>query len=358
MRKLILVLAVILITGGCVPIMNPQSVKQLPTVENLNFTSQPLQKQPIPKNTQSPAFTEEDVITTPLSSETIEATATRAPLPTIEKHLPTPTVQRSIEWDIEPIIEKRIEAIYRGVKIRVNLIVDDSYSQTIHGITISDQLLAEVAAKAFYGAWYIRSRGGGDINQGSYYKTRHFEQFMESWATAQESSEYTDWKKVQLLNILANDMDDGEGFSQQSFNFLPMFDGEAPKGYTGINEFTIVLVKGSDTECTLDALFITPIRRVNVISPDAGKGTNLSGNNLMVYLSLSDKIEILLEQGTVPDNTFKYRTWQNLSSIGTWLASNTGYEPIKYYYPYDEDLFSKLKVSAEMDVEICVKDCD
>ena len=159
-KTLINIIFVLFLLGSCAPM--PNKIETTVTGE-LNEKATLTQTQAT-SDTQTP---------------TSLPTSTNTPLPTIDKHPPTPIVARPVEWDLDPYIEKRVDTMWNGVRIKVNLIVDSSYKDVIHNITIPDSLLAEVAAKAIYGAWfnnthymdiirYFRSNSVSEFNYGSY----------------------------------------------------------------------------------------------------------------------------------------------------------------------------------------------
>jgi len=343
-KFIIVLILIVILLNACVPVETisvPTSTYptiELPTQTSTNTTFATSTPKPLPS-------------------------ATNTPLPTIDKHPPIPTVIRPVEWDLEPFIEKRVDTVWNGVRIKVNLLVDSSYQGIIDSLSIPDLLLAEVAAKAIYGAWfknthymdiirYYRSDWFWEYDYGEYAQTGKFEEFLGLWQKAQESGEFSDWTQVRLTNIRANNLDDGNGYNQKPYSILPMYFGEPFEGYLGFDQFSIVLVKGSATEYTSDSIYITPKFKNEGVSRDTGTGTNYSEENLMVYLSLNSGLEFLSDSEINPATVFKDNTWKRLSSMGFWLAINNGADPTDFYYGYDEDLFSRLKSLGEMDVTI------
>ena len=253
--------------------------------------------------------------------------------------------------------------MWNGVRIKVNLIVDSSFKDVIHSITIPDSLLAEVAAKAIYGAWfnnthymdiirYFRSNSVSEFNYGSYTQPEKFEEFLRLWQKAQESGELSDWIKVRLTDVMANNLDDGNGYKQKPYTFLPMHNGEPFGDNLSFDQLSIVLVKGSATEYTSDSIYITPVSKIQGVSTETGTGTNYSKCNLMVYLSLNSGLEFLSDSIDAPATVFKQNVWRRFSSVGFWLAINNGANPTDFYYGYDEDLYSRLKSLGELDATI------
>jgi len=343
-KTLINIIFVLFLLGSCAPI--PNKIETTVTGE-LNEKATLTQTQ-APSDTQTP---------------TSLPTSTNTPLPTIDKHPPTPIVARPVEWDLDPYIEKRVDTIWNGVRIKVNLIVDSSFKDVIHNITIPDSLLAEVAAKAIYGVWfynthymditrYFRSNSVSGFNYGSYAQPEEFEEFLSLWQKAQESGEFSDWIKVRLTDIMANNLDDGNGYKQKSYTFLPMHNGEPFGENLSFDQLSIVLVKGSATEYTSDSIYITPVSKIQGVSTETGTGTNYSKCNLMVYLSLNSGLEFLSDSIDAPATVFKQNVWRRFSSVGFWLAINNGANPTDFYYGYDEDLYSRLKSLGELDATI------
>jgi len=343
-KTLINIIFVLILLSSCAPIPN----KTVTTVTE-EFNEKPtLTQTEAPNDTPTP---------------TSLPTSTNTPLPTIDKHPPTPTVARPVEWDLDPYIEKRVDTMWHGVRIKVNLIVDSSFKDVIHSITIPDSLLAEVAAKAIYGAWfnnthymdiirYFRSNSVSEFNYGSYTQSEKFEEFLRLWQKAQESGEFSDWIKVRLTDIMANNLDDGNGYKQKPYTFLPMHNGEPFGDNLSFDQLSIVLVKGSATEYTSDSIYITPVWKIEGVSTDTGTGTNYTKGNLMVYLSLNSGLEFLSDTIDAPATVFKHNIWRRFSSVGFWLAINNGANPTDFYYGYDEDLFSRLKSLGELDATI------
>lgn len=343
-KTLINIIFVLFLLGSCAPI--PNKIETTVTGE-LNEKATLTQTQ-APSDTQTP---------------TSLPTSTNTPLPTIDKHPPTPIVARPVEWDLDPYIEKRVDTIWNGVRIKVNLIVDSSFKDVIHNITIPDSLLAEVAAKAIYGVWfynthymditrYFRSNSVSGFNYGSYAQPEEFEEFLSLWQKAQESGEFSDWIKVRLTDIMANNLDDGNGYKQKSYTFLPMHNGEPFGENLSFDQLSIVLVKGSATEYTSDSIYITPVSKIQGVSTETGTGTNYSKCNLMVYLSLNSGLEFLSDSIDAPATVFKQNVWRRFSSVGFWLAINNSANPTDFYYGYDEDLYSRLKSLGELDATI------
>lgn len=343
-KTLINIIFVLFLLGSCAPM--PNKIETTVTGE-LNEKATLTQTQAT-SDTQTP---------------TSLPTSTNTPLPTIDKHPPTPIVARPVEWDLDPYIEKRVDTIWNGVRIKVNLIVDSSFKDVIHNITIPDSLLAEVAAKAIYGVWfynthymditrYFRSNSVSGFNYGSYAQPEEFEEFLSLWQKAQESGEFSDWIKVRLTDIMANNLDDGNGYKQKSYTFLPMHNGEPFGENLSFDQLSIVLVKGSATEYTSDSIYITPVSKIQGVSTETGTGTNYSKCNLMVYLSLNSGLEFLSDSIDAPATVFKQNVWRRFSSVGFWLAINNGANPTDFYYGYDEDLYSRLKSLGELDATI------
>ena len=343
-KTLINIIFVLFLLGSCAPM--PNKIETTVTGE-LNEKATLTQTQ-APSDTQTP---------------TSLPTSTNTPLPTIDKHPPTPIVARPVEWDLDPYIEKRVDTIWNGVRIKVNLIVDSSFKDVIHNITIPDSLLAEVAAKAIYGVWfynthymditrYFRSNSVSGFNYGSYAQPEEFEEFLSLWQKAQESGEFSDWIKVRLTDIMANNLDDGNGYKQRAYTFLPMHNGEPFGDNLSFDQLSIVLVKGSATEYTSDSIYITPVSKIQGVSTETGTGTNYSKCNLMVYLSLNSGLEFLSDSIDAPATVFKQNVWRRFSSVGFWLAINNGVNPTDFYNGYDEDLYSRLKSLGELDATI------
>lgn len=260
--------AICLLLNGCVLIVEPI----IPTdTDQTEFIATEIAQ-------VSPATSEIPIET---ATPTLEPTITKTPLPTIDKHPPTPTVERPVEWDIDPYIEREIEGEYKGVKIKASVIIDRSLEPLVEGIYVNNNLLSEMIAKILAYVWYSRQ-----VNyRGTIYSYFQFEDFTSDemdkwfglWAKAQETGLEYYWRQVQLDNIWVNDLNDGDGYVQKPYAFWPMYDGPTPYGVTALGKITVVL-------------FDTPksvIKNLTTIATWAQDGvavsSNLDNSNLIFY---------------------------------------------------------------------------
>lgn len=185
-----------------------------------------------------------------------------------------------VEWDLNPTYEKHINVEYAGVEIKAGLIIDASVSSVIDNLEIPDVVLAEIIAKTVYSFWMRRHYPETDT-WSSWRKDQYdflfsFDQFMKAWSEAQESGESADWRKVQLYNIWANDMTDGDGYVPKRYVIWPMYDGETPQGLMALKEITLVWVVPSKVQNIYLDRYLDP-------KMDPGRGYNLNDGNLLIY---------------------------------------------------------------------------
>ncbi len=220
---------------------------------------------------------------TSTSLPTSTLTATPQPEPTINfkaTKITEPTLIPPAEWDLNPTYEKHIKVVYAGVEIKAGLLIDASVSSVIESLEIPDAILAEIIAKTIYSFWMRRHYPETDT-WSSWQKDQYdylfsFDQFMKVWSKAQESGESSDWRKVQLYNVWANDMTDGDGYVPGRYLIWPMYDGETPQGITALKEITLVWVVPSKVQNLYFDRYLDP-------KMDAGRGYNLNDGNLLVY---------------------------------------------------------------------------
>jgi len=83
---------------------------------------------------------------------------------------------------------------------------------------------------------------------------------------------------VQLNNIWANDLNDGNGYTQEPYNFWPMYEGEAPYGVRSFDEVIFVFVRTSQVQNVTSLMS-------NQRSIDLGMsyGTNILDGNFIIY---------------------------------------------------------------------------
>ncbi len=256
-------------------------------------------------------------------------TSTVVPTPT---NTPTPTEILPVEWDLDPYIEKTIEQEWEGVMINARVLVDSSLEDQIESIDISDELFAEIIARTIWLVWYAR-QGNTDWYIA---KPVGVHPFMEMWAKAQETGDYADWRKVQLDDVWANDLTDGDGYVQEPYNFWPMYEGETPYGVTAVNRITLVL---------LNAANVKNITKYSSSSLDpevmaAGWGSNLNNGDLLMYLGSSYEPTLYSSYPTV--SSFSVLCLE-LTAGSRWLILNTGSSNIPFDISTDMYMYNKLK---------------
>lgn len=326
--KLILLITVIcLLFNGCVAVAeSPVPVK----TEQPEFTA----AENTPENTNTPTVSMETATPTPAP------TITRTPLPTIDKHPPTPTVERPVEWDIDPYIEYEVEGEYKGVKIKGSVIIDRSLEPLVEGIYVNKNLFSEMIAKLLAYVWYSRHGDYRGIHYSFQYEwvtSDEMDRWFGLWAKAQETGSEYYWRQVQLDNIWANDLNDGDGYMQKPYVFWPMYDGPTPWGVKAIDTITIVLFDASKSG----------IRNVTAIAERAADSvvlaSNLDNNNLIIYTGKdisanAKRIEV--------ESLYSQKLATKLSLQGTlyclfeYLIFNDGVTdfstyPIHFVVPYD-----------------------
>jgi len=221
----------------------------------------------------------------------------------------------AVELDLEPVFVQSTECKFAGVLIKSSLVVDDSNLPLLKKLTIPDHILAEYVARVFFNVWWSN---GPEKHFGTAGE-RDFYIFMELWAQAQKSGETSDWEKVQINNIWANDLRDGFGYKYLSYNVWPMYFGEAPEGIQPIDEFSFAFVGGDRDK------YIS--RWATIFS---GKGTNKDDKELYIYQYYED---------------FSGRTGYNITSlIADYMAFNVNW--LKHYKG-GEEMSKSVTISSQ-----------
>lgn len=238
----------------------------------------------------SPTFTIAPTSTTaPKSTPTL-------PLPETIKNIPTSTLARSAEWDIDPFFEKRIDLEWNDVHIKASFFVDKSFEKIIKSVSLPDHFLADFIQRSLFIVWYSRLHQLSLRTQQSIedynaeltdfgLREKEFATFLELWSKAQQSGEESDWRRVELRNVKANDLADGEDYAQKNYTFWPMYEGPTPEGVTAMNRFSIVITEPSAT---------TNIARVSSYNKRIAKylevrgesyGFNFDNGDMMYYFA-------------------------------------------------------------------------
>lgn len=276
-------------------------------------------------------FTQEQTPTsTPQPTPTL--TATSQPEPTINfkaTKISEPTLIPPVEWDLNPTFEKHIKVAYAGVEIKAGLMIDSSVSSVIESLEIPDVVLAEIIAKTIYSFWMRRHYPETDTwsswRKDQYDYLFSFDQYMEAWSKAQESGAASDWRKIQLYNVWANDMTDGNGYVPGRYLFWPMYDGETPEGITALKEITLAWVVPSKVENLYLDRYLNPEK-------DAGRGYNLNDGNLLIYYGHSFQEEDCNELWTMSHaSCIKETIFLDIGWGAYFLTNNYGGKPQKCY---------------------------
>lgn len=336
-RLVLLFTAICLLFNGCVSIVEPI----VPT-----DTEQPITATEIAKvDTNTPTSPKET------ATPTLVPTITNTPLPTIDKHPPTPTLERPVEWDIDPYITRDIEGEYKGIKIKATLIIDRSLEPIIEGIYVNRNLFAEMIAKSLAYVWYSRF-GNYEPYELNRFTSDEKDRWFENWAKAQETGFEYYWRQVQLNNIWANDLNDGDGYVQQPYAFWPMYEGPTPYGVTALNKITIVYFDAPNSA----------IRNTTTISSSSHTGlvlgSNLDSNNLFFYSGRDTiaNVQLLVGAYLFSDKLGTQRTLQIFSGcLNGYLIWNDGSTDFsKDYIPLsvDDDMVEILRRAFEYKLKI------
>lgn len=184
----------------------------------------------------------------------------------------TKTLIPGKEKDLRPAYTETAEGKYMGVAINAELITDKSLDPYVTKVTVNENTYLEFVARTFFKTWLKKGEEPSfDTSE------KHFKEFMALWAKAQKTNDPEDWKKVQLNDIWANDLNDGNGYVQKPYIIWPMYSGTDVDGVVGISKFSIALV---------DAPKMNNITLFTDNSDNVGMGTNLDDGNLVIYTGL------------------------------------------------------------------------
>lgn len=204
------------------------------------------------------------------------------------------------EIDLRPAYTQDTEYKYMGVDIHAQLITDESLDPSITKVTVPDSTYAEFIARSIFKVWWKK---GVEPHTGVATEA-DFQNFMALWAKAQTSGLAEDWQKVQINNIWANDLNDGNGYVQKPYSLWPMYEGNnAPEGVRAIETFSIALVNGKKVE------------NITLFDNNAygfGEGINLSRNTLYLY------------DGFVSSNSGTEGLASGIATAPWWMIVNHG----------------------------------
>ena len=238
------------------------TVPQVPTIEEEPEVFPTVTLEPTPTFTALPILT---------PTNTPEPTAT--PKPTL---VPTPTTvltPQPVEWDVDPYIIEDIEGEYKGVTIKARLIIDKSLEDIVESVRINDDIFAEAIVKLFVYVIYQRKSNGNFYTIPSY----EVDRLVKIWAEAQKTGSEIYWRQVQLDNIWANDLNDGNGYSEKVYNFWPMYEGITPNDVLAMDKITIVFF-----DCSKSDIVNAPA--VPGTEGWAARGASLDTKNFIFYV--------------------------------------------------------------------------
>jgi hypothetical protein len=164
---------------------------------------------------------------------------------------------------------------------------------------VGESAYAEFIARTVFKVWWSK----GEVKHSGTPTEKDFTDFMALWAKAQQSGLPEDWQKVQVNDIWANDLEDGNGYVQKPYKIWFMYDGQTPEGVRGISNLSIALVR-------------TP-RMKNITAFDdnvyeVGVGTNIDDEKMYLYIGL-------------PNNFYSSgKTAAFMPVTGWWLIRNSG----------------------------------
>lgn len=238
------------------------AVPQVPTIEEETDVVPTVTLEPTPTFTALPILT-----------PTNTPEPTDPPKPTL---VPTPTTvltPQPVEWDVDPYIIEDIEGEYKGVTVKASLIVDKSLEDIVESVRVNDDIFAEAIVKSFVYVIYQRKSNGDFYTIPSY----EVDRLVKIWAEAQKTGSETYWRQVQLDNIWANDLNDGNGYSEKVHNFWPMYEGTTPNDVLAMDKITLVYF-----DCSKSSF-------VNAPAVPGGEtvfawGSSLDNKNLVFYI--------------------------------------------------------------------------
>ena len=295
---LLFVVFVMLLNGcGCVvtePNVPSNNQSDVVNTDTLVPTSTPT---PLPTYTNTPSPTETPV-----------PTATDTPTPTL---VPTPTLGIPVENDLNPSHVQTIVTEYMGVKFNLELITDSSMNPEITKVIIDEEMFTYVMAKNILRIWWVKGSPGKGVDDIAI-SDDDLKSFMSLWAKAQETNDPEDWQKVQIDNLYANDLNDGEGYVQRPYSVWFMYNGneEPPDGIKPITLISVALVKTGVPNNVSKAY--------GFLGSDV-YGANLNDYNIVFYIGVKDYMINKLFDGDVA-----YGPAILISTLGVYAQCNNG----------------------------------
>lgn len=311
-----------------------------------------------PTDTKQPEFTATNTVQVSTSTPTVPIetpTPTQEPVidtptPTIvptETLVPTPTEILPVEWDVDPYIIKEIEGVYRGVTIKGRFIVDKSLEDIVESVEINDNVFAEMIAKSLATVWYAREKS----EPYQLAKPPELNNWIDMWAKAQETGSEYYWSQIQLNSIWANDLNDGNDYSEKSYNFWPMYEGTTPYGVVGIDKITIVILDVAKSSAYNFDTFSRSVTKSRLVG-----GSNLDNQDLIIYLGRDTKASVasILEWGKyeyTQKTATQYAVQLNLAPISEFLIYNDADVVFEQETGVSESLWGLIKMAVKYEIK-------
>lgn len=348
MKKLRVFLTIVLtlcfiFTAGCGNVLVPVKTN-VP-----EFTASPTK---VPTDALEPSLTSTPTkvpTETPEPSPTLIPTQVPTETPVIT---PTPT-EPPVEWDLDPFIEKSIDYVWEGIRIKARVLVDRSLESRIKSIDIPDETLAGIVAKNLFVVWYARNHPDESWLKKDY-KVRRADipidemySFKKLWAKAQETGAEEDWREVQIDNVWVNDLNDGNGYVQKPRSFWPMYEGVTPEGVIAMKVFTIAIVRTSSMVNMYSSNTTT-----NNYLWDFGFGVNIFDGNLIYYSGESyNPVTCELSGDWVAPECLNFYLRMEFASVGIQIARHFGDYPNYIFIPYEPITSQTWYIKAEFITE-------
>ena len=333
-RLMFLFMVFVLLFNGCGYVVTPVVPSEQPSVVPTDT--------PVPTLTPLPTET-----STPRPTDTPLPTATNTPTPTL---VPTPTLGIPVENDLNPSYVQTMSTEYMGVKLNLELITDSSMNPEITKVTVDEEMFTYVMARNVFRVWWVKGSPGK--NTDDIPTEDDFMSFMELWAKAQETNDPEDWKKVQIDNLYANDLNDGEGYVQRPYSVWFMYNGdeEPPDGVNPITLVSVALVKAGIPKNVSEAY--------GFLGSDV-YGANLNDYNMVFYLG-NEKYMI----NELTPYGVEYGPALSISTLGVYTQCNKGIwkelysgkkTPLNFAIFYFDDIFM-LAQDLSFAIKVYLKD--
>lgn len=171
---------------------------------------------------------------------------------------------------------------------------------------MNDRAYAEFIARSVFKVWWTK----GNEKQSGSPKEEDFKNFMTLWSTAQNSGLEEGWRKVQVNEVWANDVQT-EGYDQDPYTMWFGYEGDdAPQDVKPISKFSIAIVKANK------------MKNITMFSNNEhneGAGTNLDERSLVISYGATGLIF------SVKDPEIqKFGIAGHLSDTSWWLKINNG----------------------------------